>query len=317
MILLFSFVIVWSAIRCSKRVVDSQLPVKDQPASVLVNKIGQTSTFELATWNIEWFPYGDINHPRAQPDKTIEYVGTIIRNLDLDMIAVEEISSVQAFKQLLNTLSGWKGALSNDTYSGGTYQKTGILYKSSFISVSDVKNILTDDHYAFPRPPLSAYVTLTDLDSVRFNFNIIVVHLKAMGGSDNEARRKSACEKIKNYIDHEIAAGADSDFVVLGDWNDQLSDPASSNVFQVLLDDSADYSFLTKGIQGYSYISNRYKSMLDQILITRSVRREYDGGRIKILYLDNEFLSYKTYVSDHRPVMAQFKGFTLHLPSPE
>ncbi len=273
--------------------------------STLVKTVGTESSFELATWNIEWFP--------KDGPATVNYVKTLIRNLDIDLIGVAEIANVQSINTLLDSLDGWSGTLSNDTYSDGSYQKTGILYKSSFISVSNPHNILTDDWYAFPRPPLTAYVQVHDRNGkIVFDFNMITVHLKAMGGSDNEARRRAAVESLKVYIDEQISAGADADFIVTGDWNDRLIDDANVNVFTSILNDTADYTFLTDGLNSqYSYISTSYKSLIDHILITSDARTEYGNGTTKVLYLDQEFSKYQTEVSDHRPVVSIFKGITL------
>ncbi len=271
----------------------------------LVKTVGTNNSFELATWNIEYFP--------KKQSATVNYVKTLIRNLDIDLIGVAEIASVQSFNALLDSLDGWSGVLSNDTYSDGSYQKTGILYKSTFISVSNAKNIFLNDWYAFPRPPLTAYIQVHDREgNIVFDFNMITVHLKAKGGSENEARRRAAVESLKVYIDQEIAAGADPDFIVTGDWNDRLIDDDSVNVFTSILDDTADYTFLTSGLNGqYSYISTTYKSLIDHILITSDARAEYGNGYTKVLYLDQEFSKYQTEVSDHRPVVSVFKGITL------
>ena len=294
-------------INCNRRVVDSNnTSLPSDSTTVLVQKRGETDRFEIATWNIE-------NFPKAN-SQTINNVAQIIKDLDLDLYGVEEITSIRSFDDMLKKLPGWKGVLSNDTYGNGSYQKTGILYKSSFISVAHVQNIFEDDSYAFPRPPLEAYVTVKDLDGIKFDFNLIVLHLKAKGGSSNEARRKSACEKLHQYISNEIAAGADSDFVVIGDWNDQLNDPPESNVFEPFLKDSDQFTFLTLGLTNqYSYISSTYKSLIDQILLTNSALREYGNGTCEVLYLDQEYTSYVSYISDHRPVMARFNGFKLNL----
>lgn len=294
---------------CSSHVDDVIDPDISEKPVQLVQKVGQQSTFELATWNIEWFPKSGEN--------TISYVKTIIQNLDVDLIAVEEIASVSSFNALVDSLHGWKGVLSNDAYSNGSYQKTGIMYKSSFISLSNVKNLFTQDGYAFPRPPLSAKVTIKDIRGVKYDFTIIVLHLKAFSGESNEARRRSACEQLKQYIDAEIAYGADPDFIVLGDWNDEIDDPLESNVFQNFLVDNSGYKFLTESALGQSsYISNTFSSLIDHILITKDSNDEYQNGFTEVLYLDNEFLKYRSDVSDHRPVVAIFKGFTLELQAP-
>ncbi|MCD6375053.1 MAG: endonuclease/exonuclease/phosphatase family protein [Caldisericaceae bacterium] len=291
--------------QCNRRIVDNdnQSP---PDSTVLVTKEGQADRLEIATWNIE-------NFPKAG-NQTINDVAQIIKDLDIDLIGVQEIASVRSFNELLNQLDGWQGVLSNDTYGNGNYQKTAILYKTDFISISAVKNIFENDGYAFPRPPLEAYVQIKDLEGVKFDFNMIVLHLKASGGSENEARRKEAIKDLTQYIKSEIAQGADPDFVVLGDWNDALTDTGSTNVFLPMLNDPQTFMFLTAKLTNqFSYISNTFKSLIDHIMITADAQTEYGQGECKVLYLDRQYLSYPNNVSDHRPVMACFKGFRLKL----
>ena len=267
---------------------------------------GKQSSFEIATWNIEHFP---------KHNKTLELVKAIIETTDVDLIAIQEIESVDAFNYLVSELEEWKGYYSSDSYYNGTYQKTGLLYKSDFISVSSVRNIFTDDTTdAFPRPPLAAYVQVKDYDSTKYDFNIIVLHLKASGfgeEADNVRRRKEACQKLETYISDEINAGADADFIVLGDWNDELTDTGSDNVFTPFLEKPELYTFLTYNLPDVSYPG--YNSLIDQILITNDSEPEFDAGDVEVLKLDDDILFYDSYVSDHRPVVARFKGFKLNL----
>ena len=55
-----------------------------------------------------------------------------------------------------------------------------------------------------------------------------------------------------------------------------------------------------------TYISGNYLSTIDHILITDDVRAEYEGGLIQVIKPDLEFSKYEDYISDHRPVLAQF-----------
>lgn len=293
---------------CAQPVTDSGDKAVDDTLSVpvLVQKEGSTDTFDLMTWNIEWFP--------KEGPTTVNYVKTLIRNLDVDLIAVEEISNVNSFYTLLDSLDGWSGSLNNypSQYSG--YQRTGFLYKTSMISITNPHYILEEHLYDFAsRPPWTARIAVKDKNNhTVFDFNIIVVHLKAYGDKESEDRRRAACVDLKNFIDSEIASGADPDFIVLGDWNDQISDPSASNVFKPFLDNPDNYSFLTADISGqYSYISSTYKSLIDHIMITKDARQEFGQGTTQVLYLDEQFSRYQSQVSDHRPVLSIFKGFTL------
>ncbi len=285
-------------VSCSRRVVTDD----NGETPPIINPTGDSTTFELATWNMEYFP--------MQGAETINAYKNIIRSLNIDMYAVQEVSDINGFNTLVDSLDGWQGVLSSDTYNDGSYQKTGLLYNSRFISVSGAHSIFENDGYAFPRPPLQAYVELKDTRGIRFNFNVIVLHLKAFSGENNEARRKEACDKLAAYIENEINNGADADFIVLGDWNDQLSDPPSSNVFTAFTDKPQLFRFLTDGLNQGSYVSSN-SSLIDHIMITADSETEYDGGYTEVRYLDNEISNYTSVVSDHRPVIAHFKGFSI------
>ncbi len=303
LILIFiSFTII--TIACEKK--GAELIPPEIISDIHVTQFGEENTFEIATWNIENFPLKD--------DNTIDALKQVIEQIDVDFIAVQEITSVADFNKLLSQLDGWSGGYSGDVYSSGSYQKTGYMYKTSMISVSDAHSIFEGDYYAFPRPPLMLYVSVKDKTGTPFDFNMIVLHLKAMGGEDNEARRRAAADSLKNFIDREIKAGGDADFIVLGDWNDHLSDERDDNIFQIFLDDSSHYEFLTKSLTDqYSYISTRYPtSLIDHILITVDAENEYGYGLTKVLYIDEEYDEYPELISDHRPVAAKFKGIKLN-----
>lgn len=275
---------------CNSRIND---PVNENNDPI-VKPVGLKNYFEIATWNIEFFP--------KNGTKTINLVKDIIRDLDIDMIAVQEIASISSFNILLDSLDGWKGILSADEYSNGSYQKTGILYKSDFISVSSVHNIFLNDPDPFPRPPLSAFVEIKDVNGKQYDFSIIVLHLKAFGDDPSEERRRKAIVKLEDFISKEIENGADPDFIVIGDWNDRVSDTGSNNVFLPFLDNPGQYFFITDTL----------KTAIDHILITSDSWGEFGDGEIERLdQLTQLGFNYDELVSDHLPIMARFKGFNI------
>lgn len=257
------------------------------------NPIGKQEYLEMATWNIEWFP--------KSGSKTINNVKNIIRHAAIDLYAVQEIASISAFNTLLDSLPGWSGVLSSDTYSSGSYQKTGIIYNSNLISISSVKNIFEHDNYPFPRPPLYAYVEIRDMTGVKYDFNLIVLHLKAFGDSQSENRRREAIIKLEKFVSDEIKNGADKDFVIMGDWNDRVSDTGNSNVFKPFLDKSTEYDFISKNLT----------TAIDHIMIAKDSFAEYGEGESNKMDLISDYPDYFQNVSDHLPILAQFKGFKL------
>lgn len=263
-------------------------------------QVGTDSTVDILTWNLEWFP--------KNGQTTIEETAQIISDVAGDVYAVEEISDSAAFLQLLDELPGWDGLLSPHQYSDGTYQKVGVIYDTQKAVLHSWQLLFEDDTYAFPRPPLEVNMTVSE-GGHAFDFRMIVVHLKAYDDADSEKRRKAAIDKLKSYIDGQLAQGGEQDFILLGDFNDLLEDPVEDNIFQPMLDDSATYTFLTEWLVGYqgSYIGYNEPDLIDHICITEDALTEYGAeGFSEVLYLDNENAGYENDVSDHRPVVARF-----------
>ncbi|MBM4388613.1 MAG: hypothetical protein FJ088_12790, partial [Deltaproteobacteria bacterium] len=161
--------------------------------------------FRFVTWNIEDFPLDGI--------QTIDYVGWAIDNHEFDVVAVQEIKETGAFYSLLERLPGYDGVLSLQHENSDSMLRTGVIYRKDLVSAGEAKLLFEDDEYSFPRAPLEVRLVYHGGEKAHFDFTLIVVHLKAMGGSENEARRKSAAEKIKKYIDAKVAAEEDGDFV--------------------------------------------------------------------------------------------------------
>jgi len=266
----------------------------DRPESPL--RIGSAGTFEIATWNIRNFP---------TDSQTAGRVAALIADMDIDLVAVQEIADVDAFEQMLSGLSGYQGVLSTDEYEPGEYQKTGFIYRSDMIQIGEVQSILENDSYAFPRPPLQARFGADG----GMTFAVITVHLKAEGGEDNEARRRDACQKLKTHVDAIMAAGTETEVFIVGDFNDRLSDTPEDNVFTVFLDDTQNYEFLSQKLDDdgdYSFVP--WHTLLDHILITADLQDDYVGGQIQAAPLDLQVTEYdyEQEVSDHRPVVAVF-----------
>jgi endonuclease/exonuclease/phosphatase family metal-dependent hydrolase len=281
-----------SIIGCNQRSIDPN-DSNNNNSKRLVATVGTASSFDIATWNIENFP--------MKGPTTISYVAQLIKDLDIDLFGVEEIDDAASFYRLLDSLPDYNGVVS---YYPTDYLKLGIIYKKDFISVSNVTQIFPND-YDFPRPPLVAYVQVKKENQVVFDFTIIVMHLKAFSDSTSEERRRRALEKLYSYINSNILNSADKDVIVLGDMNDEIDDPIGENVFQVFLDDTANYRFLTRSLIGQASYPG-FNSLIDHLLISSDVLPEYGNGSIKIIDLDYQFSNYSTYVSDHRPVFAQF-----------
>jgi endonuclease/exonuclease/phosphatase family metal-dependent hydrolase len=282
---------------CNEKAILEGIP-KTPMDNIQVSRYGSEKSFDIATWNIEHFP-------RSQ-SYTIPNLSRIIRNIDIDLIAVQEIDKSSSFQILIDSLDGYMGYVSPLPDYG---QRLGIIYKSDIVSLSEPYQIFTNDNWAFPRPPLVTFVTVKDKNLSVFDFVLIILHLKAFDDEESRTRRRTACEKLKFYLDTYILTGIEKDVIVLGDFNDELDDPQPENIFGIFTNDSTNYRFLTLPLANHPTYIGQFESSIDHLLITMKIEDDHTSGLTRILKLDKEFSDYLNTISDHRPVLTQFFVF--------
>ena len=259
---------------------------------------GTESTLEVVTWNIEHFP--------KDLDTTVEYAADIMRGVNADIYALQEIESNSYFEDVLEILNDndpvniWEGhRASSASYS----VNLAYIYKSNLIQVNNIYEIYTDDWYAFPRDPLVMEFTYNGNDVVLINN-----HLKAGGDAEDEARRLDACQKLDIYISDNFP---DNEVILLGDLNDDITEPESMNVFWSFINEPLEYTFADMEIAEGSSVYWSYPSWashLDHILITNELFDEFalQDSDVQTLcvddILDGGWSEYDDRVSDHRPV---------------
>ncbi len=263
---------------------------------------GTDTTFEVMTWNIQWFPKnGQI---------TVDYVSQIIQALDIDLIALQEIDVKPYFVEMVENLDGWDGYYVDSEYSGLAY-----IYKSDEVEILNIFEIYTTLWREFPRAPL-----VMEMNYKNENMVIINNHLKCCGDDildlsdpwDEETRRFDACNLLEQYINSNYP---NDRVIMLGDLNDILIDIPANNVFISFLDDAGNYLFTDMDIaegssSGWSYPG--WPSHIDHLLITNELFDEFedDNSDIRTIkideYLPGGLYEYDVNVSDHRPVAMKF-----------
>ncbi len=261
---------------------------------------GTDSTLDILTWNIEHFP--------KNSNTTINYVTEIIENLNVDIIAIQEVSNVDSFNTMLDNLDGYNGYLESVYFRGLAY-----IYKTDVIQINDIYEIYTTSEYwkYFPRNPM-----VMDFEYNGQRFIIINNHFKCCGDGyldlnnedDEETRRFNASRLLKEYIDTHFS---NENVFLVGDFNDRLTDGVENNIFQNFIDDTANFLFTDIDIANDSNSNWSYPtwpSHLDHILITNELFDAFQNQNssietIKIEeYLTNGWSEYDTNITDHRPV---------------
>tara|TARA_Y100001970_G_scaffold280197_1_gene388791 strand:- start:628 stop:1698 length:1071 start_codon:yes stop_codon:yes gene_type:complete len=263
---------------------------------------GDDNSLDVATWNIEWFPKNN--------QVTMDYVSEIIQQLDLDIIAIQEVDDTIMFDQMLNALQAYTGYYQSSWFAGLAF-----IYKTEIVEINDIYEIYTTSSYwnAFPRSPM-----IMDFNFMEKNYFIINNHFKCCGDgiidfndtSDEETRRYAAINLIKEYIDNNLE---NNRVIVLGDLNDNIAEAPANNVFQEILNDSINYLFADLEIaQGNSseWSFPNWPSHLDHILITNELFHGLNNFEVQTIkideYLDGGWNEYDQNISDHRPVAIKF-----------
>ena len=259
---------------------------------------GTDSTFEVVSWNIEWFP--------KNGQVTADSVKTIIQSLAADVYALQEIDDTTLLKQVVSTIPGYSCYFKSTYYGGLAY-----VYNTNTVQVNKKYEIYTSQPFwnTFPRSPQVLELTFNNEDYVILNN-----HFKCCGDgtlntndpNDEEMRRLSAVTLLKQYID---SLFIDERVIIVGDLNDILTDPTANNVFNSFLNDS-DYLFVDFPIalgssSNFSYPS--WPSHLDHILISNELFADFSkpNSWLSCIRIDDYMSSWNAYdnnISDHRPI---------------
>ena len=261
---------------------------------------GTDETFEVVTWNIEWFP--------KNGTATADSVGRIIEFLDVDVLGLQEIDDTTLFRQVTNNVPGYELFIAEGWFGGLAY-----VYKTNTVNIQSIYKIYESSPFwnAFPRSPLVMELTFMGEEIV-----VINNHFKCCGNgildmgntSDEEYRRYEASSLLKEYIDTNFPS---SRVIVLGDLNDILTDNYANNVFKVFLEDPTNYRFADVEIASGASTDWSYPgwpSHIDHILITNELFGDLSnpGAEVQTIKVDDfmsgGFSSYDYYISDHRPV---------------
>ncbi|MFY0672687.1 MAG: T9SS type A sorting domain-containing protein [Bacteroidia bacterium] len=262
-------------------------------------KFGTDSTFEVATWNIERFP--------KNGETTLVFVKDVIEAMQIDLLAIQEVSDTAAFRRLEQNIKSYKGHFESAYFGGLAY-----LYDSREIEINSIYEIFSTSQFwnAFPRSPM-----VMDLNFNNERIIVINNHFKCCGDGtldiedegDEETRRLFAMNYLKEYVD---ANFANEKVIILGDLNDELTDVNEHNVFKKILGDSLNYSFADFDISNGSssdWSFPSWPSDLDHIIISNELFSDFErnGSAVKTILVDenlNGWQHYDQHISDHRPV---------------
>lgn len=269
--------------------------------------ITRGETFDVATWNIEWF--GDASRGPDDLDLQLNNVIEVIKTVDADIFTFQEIASREQFANLANRLDEYRGFTSSYLQS----QQTAFLFKKSVIDSLDSGEFVPDgvdeDYWNYNwagRPPLFFRFNAT-VGGKRVEIHSYGIHAKAFGDEPSYQRRLNAALQLKDYFDENLS----SDNVLLfGDFNDQLRlstfDEVESPYNSFVTDENYLPITITLEDRGQvSYVVGRFRSMIDHVIVTNDLMESHISGAERVenvSYINN----YTSTTSDHVPVWTRF-----------
>ena len=298
--------------------------------SATVPAEGTAGTFDVVGWNIEWF--GDTRAGFGPADDALQQqnVRDVIAGVDADVWAVQEIVDLARWNALEASLPGYAGFLASEpnvTDGAAFYtpseQKVGILYKTSVVTVTGARLVLTASNTDFGgRPPLEVTMRVTVGGSTQ-DLVLIVLHMKAFADLTSWQLRLNAATALKAWLD---ATYPTQRVLVAGDFNDDIDvsiDPSRDTPYRAFVNDAARYRFTTAPLSATPGVSSTtgFPEVIDHHLATDELSAWWVPGSAKVLRPDAHITGYASTTSDHYPVLTRYTigtsaGATLALTSP-
>lgn len=276
--------------------------------SAQIPNMNSSDRLDVATWNLEWF--GSSSNGPTDNDRQLQYATDLINTLDLDVIALQEISDVAYWNRLLFKCPNYTGVLSTWSQT----QKTAIMFKKSEFDFLYQKHILANYDYDFGSGRLPLEVGLVPKHAnwpAGDTLRIWVLHMKANTGSSSQKvlaynRRYNAGVALKMYIDN---LGRSNKGLVMGDFNDDFDQSILSGYATPYQNWMKDTSYAVTSYP-LSLAKERstvgYSDMIDHIACTPGMKSRWVSDSSAVLYADKWISNYGNVMSDHFPVYSRF-----------
>jgi exonuclease III len=269
--------------------------------------LAQTAT--VASWNIKGIP--------ALSNQRADRVANAIRNLNPDVIVLEEVTPESIAPRIKNQLTGY-----NLSFRHQTATQSIVILSKTAVSVTNPRLIAgSNDGNPGLRKALAANVKIG-----QFDFILIGVHMKAnrpgntSNPNDPQRVRTREAQAIANFI-RTATQGAEKDVMVVGDYN---MVPGEDDVnFRAMSPGTGSNEFLryisTESlVNEVSHIKNctggqPNGNLLDGWAISKNFTGEYVADSLEILNVDNSIFGsltcgqYTSNLSDHLLLLAKFR----------
>jgi endonuclease/exonuclease/phosphatase family metal-dependent hydrolase len=284
---------------------------------------GRSESFRVATYNLEGYLEIATQTRAAKSEPSKAKVRESIRALKPDVLAVQEMGSVQALLELQDSLKAEGLDLPHWEHVGGfdTNIQVAILSRFPF----PARRSHTNDNFLLGGRRFRVSRGFGEVDiqvSTNYSFTLLVAHLKskrAVPQADEADLRLEEAKLLREKIDARLATDPAANLVVLGDFNDtrdSLSTKAVIGHGKLKLLDTRPAEgngtappTLEEGPEArtvtwtHHYSKEDSYTRIDYLLLSPGMARDWIRSETYVLTLPGWGLA-----SDHRPLVAGFEA---------
>ena len=284
--------------------------------------LADAETFRVATYNLNNYLDASTETRHAKSDESKAKIRESILAIKPDVLAVEEMGTLSALKELRGSLKAEGLDFPNWEYVSGfdTNIHVAVLSKFPFTSVRPQ----TNDYFLLngKRFHVSRGFAVVDIQvNTNYSFTLIAAHLKSkrpIPAADESELRHEEAKVLHEKIEEAFAANPNVNLVVLGDLNDYKDSSSIKEVIgkgkHKLVDTrpaerngdnpaSAPHILDAPTVTWTHYFAKEdVYSRLDYVLLSPGMAHEWLPGETYVLASPNWGKG-----SDHRPVVATFE----------
>jgi endonuclease/exonuclease/phosphatase family metal-dependent hydrolase len=273
-------------------------------------KVGRE--FTLATYNILNL-FDDVDDPytvdevmSAKPRKELNTLAKVIRELDADVIAMQEVETRGYLKRFIDVLLPEMGYEHVVHFEGNNPRGIDVC----LISRIPIGPVTSYRHVKFPSVDNTMRSFERDVLTVTLEpkggkpFEIWVVHLKSNYGGREHAEpiRMGEAKEIRRMLDERLKKKSSARIILCGDFNDTWDSDTLKTIVGEGSNAMTTFFEELSEPQRISYNKGEHRSMIDFILCSPAMAKKYVPGSFSI-----RPGTVKNSGSDHNPVMARFK----------
>jgi len=252
---------------------------------------GMTAT--IGTFNIEWLGQ------KKRSEEDYKAIAQVIKDSGAEVLGIQEVAKLDGLRRVMKYLPDYGYILgkSGQQMVGVLFDKNRVKYDAN--SIDQLDDVTLGQQGL--RPPLSV-----DMKVDNFDFNMVVMHLKARFDPRSIEIRRRQAEAVRKWLGEHQKSHEDKDVIIVGDYNDFVGSEALN-----IIDRGDAVHYATEEAAEKDIYSNiRYKSVIDHGALSNEeggATEEYVQGSLRTVD-ENKYKSYLHKVSDHKPIVFEVRS---------